>query len=116
MSDHVRQSARLGGSWHYRCAAHEYRLTAAGHYHPLFFNRLMPWDHAPGWLPHQEAGGLIRPSDPHDGAHRHGDCFAPLAMTAKESGEPRGDLPAHGPDELFVTRTRPACAAKCVSW
>src|SRR5271166_2983025 len=85
MSDHVRQSARLGGSWHYRCAAHEYRLTAAGHYHPLFFDRLMPWDHAPGWLPHQEAGGLIRPSNPHDGAHRHGDCFAPLAMTAKPS-------------------------------
>ena len=23
----------------------------------LFFNRLMPWDHAPGWLLHQEAGG-----------------------------------------------------------
>jgi fructose-1,6-bisphosphatase/inositol monophosphatase family enzyme len=48
---------RLGGSWDYRCAAHEYRMAAAGHCHYLFFNRLMPWDHAPGWLLHQEAGG-----------------------------------------------------------
>jgi fructose-1,6-bisphosphatase/inositol monophosphatase family enzyme len=48
---------RLGGSWDYRCAAHEYRMAGAGHCHFLFFNRLMPWDHAPGWLLHQEAGG-----------------------------------------------------------
>jgi fructose-1,6-bisphosphatase/inositol monophosphatase family enzyme len=48
---------RLGGTWDYRCAAHEYRMTAAGHCHFLFFNRLMPWDHAPGWLLHREAGG-----------------------------------------------------------
>jgi fructose-1,6-bisphosphatase/inositol monophosphatase family enzyme len=48
---------RLGGSWDYRCAAHEYRMAAAGHCHFLLFNRLMPWDHAPGWLLHQEAGG-----------------------------------------------------------
>jgi fructose-1,6-bisphosphatase/inositol monophosphatase family enzyme len=48
---------RLGGSWDYRCAAHEYRMTAAGHCHFLVFNRLLPWDHAPGWLLHREAGG-----------------------------------------------------------
>ncbi len=48
---------RLGGSWDYRCAAHEYRMAAGGHCRYLFFNRLMPWDHAPGWLLHQEAGG-----------------------------------------------------------
>lgn len=48
---------RLGACWDYRCAAHEYRMTAAGHGHFLFFNRLYPWDHAPGWLLHQEAGG-----------------------------------------------------------
>jgi fructose-1,6-bisphosphatase/inositol monophosphatase family enzyme len=48
---------RLGGSWDYRCAAHEYRMTAAGHCHFLVFNRLLPWDHAPGWLLHHEAGG-----------------------------------------------------------
>jgi fructose-1,6-bisphosphatase/inositol monophosphatase family enzyme len=48
---------RLGGSWDYRCAAHEYRMAAGGHCHFLFFNRLLPWDHAPGWLLHREAGG-----------------------------------------------------------
>ncbi|MDR3538010.1 MAG: inositol monophosphatase family protein [Acetobacteraceae bacterium] len=48
---------RLGGCWDYRCSAHEYRMVAAGHCHFLFFNRLYPWDHAPGWLLHREAGG-----------------------------------------------------------
>ena len=43
--------------WDYRCAAHEYRMMAAGSCHFLLFNRLMPWDHAPGWLLHREAGG-----------------------------------------------------------
>jgi len=53
-----RNLPQLGGSWDYRCAAHEYRMVAAGHCHFLFFNRLMPWDHAPGWLLHREAGGF----------------------------------------------------------
>jgi fructose-1,6-bisphosphatase/inositol monophosphatase family enzyme len=48
---------RLGGCWDYRCAAHEYWMASAGHCHLLFFNRLMPWDHAAGWLLHREAGG-----------------------------------------------------------
>ena len=48
---------KLGGCWDYRCSAHEYRMVAAGHCHFLFFNRLYPWDHAPGWLLHREAGG-----------------------------------------------------------
>jgi fructose-1,6-bisphosphatase/inositol monophosphatase family enzyme len=33
-------------------------MTAAGHCHFLVFNRLLPWDHAPGWLLHREAGGF----------------------------------------------------------
>jgi len=41
-----------------RCAAHEYRMAAAGHVHLLSYNRLMPWDHAAGWLLHREAGGF----------------------------------------------------------
>lgn len=49
--------SRLGMSTWLRCAAHEYRLAAAGHVHALFYNRLMPWDHAAGWLLHREAGG-----------------------------------------------------------
>ena len=41
----------------YRCAAHEYRMAAAGHCHFLVASKLMPWDHAAGWLLHREAGG-----------------------------------------------------------
>jgi fructose-1,6-bisphosphatase/inositol monophosphatase family enzyme len=47
----------VAASWDYRCAAHEYRMLADGHCHYTLFNRLMPWDHAPGWLLHREAGG-----------------------------------------------------------
>ncbi len=53
-----RNLPRVAAAWDYRCAAHEYRLLAAGHCHFLMFNRLMPWDHAPGWLLHREAGGF----------------------------------------------------------
>ncbi|WP_459697837.1 inositol monophosphatase family protein [Acidisoma sp. C75] len=48
---------RLATSWDYRNAAHEYRLLAQGFAHVALFARMMPWDHAPGWLIHQEAGG-----------------------------------------------------------
>jgi len=41
----------------YRCAAHQYRMVAAGHCHFVVFSRLLPWDHAPGVLLHAEAGG-----------------------------------------------------------
>ena len=49
--------ARFGGVAGFRCAAHEYRLSAGGHSHVQLYNRLMPWDHLPGWLIHREAGG-----------------------------------------------------------
>ena len=48
---------RVAATWSYRCAAHEYRLAASGGCHFLLYHRLLPWDHAPGWLLHQEAGG-----------------------------------------------------------
>ena len=48
---------KVAASFQYRCAAHESRLAAGGHCHFLFYGRLYPWDHAPGWLLHQEAGG-----------------------------------------------------------
>jgi fructose-1,6-bisphosphatase/inositol monophosphatase family enzyme len=54
----VRNMVRLGGVSDYRCAAHEYRMLAAGYCDYLVFNKLMPWDHLPGWLLHQEAGGF----------------------------------------------------------
>jgi len=54
---------RVQGSWDYRCAAHAYRVLASGHCHFLIFNRLMPWDHLPGWLLHREAGGYAAQFD-----------------------------------------------------
>jgi fructose-1,6-bisphosphatase/inositol monophosphatase family enzyme len=48
---------KVAGNFSYRCAAHEYRLLAGGFCHYLFYGRLYPWDHAPGWLLHREAGG-----------------------------------------------------------
>lgn len=52
-----RNLPRLGGAWDMRCAAHQYRVLAAGHAHFSLYHRLMPWDHAAGWLLHREAGG-----------------------------------------------------------
>ena len=62
---------RLAACWDYRCSAHVYRMTADGHGHFLFYYRLYPWDHAPGWLLHREAGGYSarfdgQPYDPMD--------------------------------------------------
>ncbi len=52
-----RNLPRLGQVWDYRCAAHQYRMLAAGHCHFSIYHRLLPWDHAAGWLLHREAGG-----------------------------------------------------------
>lgn len=41
----------------YGCAAHAYRMLAAGERHFSVYNRLWPWDHAAGVLLHAEAGG-----------------------------------------------------------
>lgn len=49
--------SRLSSGVQFRCAAHEYRLIASGGAHFTIYNRLMPWDHLPGWLLHREAGG-----------------------------------------------------------
>ena len=65
--------ARLATTASLRCAAHEYRTAAAGHCHLLFYNRLMPWDHAAGWLIHREAGGYS--------AHFDGTPYRPTHFT-----------------------------------
>ncbi len=65
--------SRVGVSSWLRCAAHEYRMAAAGHCHLLFYNKLMPWDHAAGWLLHREAGG--------HGAHFDGSAYRPTHLT-----------------------------------
>ena len=61
-----------GSSWDYRCAAHQYRLMAAGHCHYAVYNRLLPWDHAAGILLHAEAGGYTAMLD--------GSPYSPTVM------------------------------------
>jgi fructose-1,6-bisphosphatase/inositol monophosphatase family enzyme len=48
---------KLAAAVGYRCSAHEYRLVASGNADALLYNRMMPWDHAPGVIIHREAGG-----------------------------------------------------------
>lgn len=48
---------QLAATYSYRCAAHEYRLLASGGSHFIVYGKLTAWDHAPGVLIHQEAGG-----------------------------------------------------------
>jgi fructose-1,6-bisphosphatase/inositol monophosphatase family enzyme len=43
-----------------RAAAHEYLRLVRGEMDFTLFNKLMPWDHAPGVLIHREAGGTGR--------------------------------------------------------
>ncbi|MCL2581558.1 MAG: inositol monophosphatase [Streptosporangiales bacterium] len=56
----------------FRCGGHEYRLAASGEVHALCYQRLMPWDHVPGWLLHREAGGYS--------AHFDGTGYDPARM------------------------------------
>jgi fructose-1,6-bisphosphatase/inositol monophosphatase family enzyme len=65
--------SRFGMNSSLRCAAHEYRTIAAGHCHLLLYNKLMPWDHAAGWLLHREAGGYS--------AHFDGSAYKPSHLT-----------------------------------
>lgn len=53
----ARNHSKCLAQFGYRCAAHEYRLLAAGHAHFAVYNKLMPWDHLAGALIHSEAGG-----------------------------------------------------------
>jgi fructose-1,6-bisphosphatase/inositol monophosphatase family enzyme len=79
----VRNMVKLAGVADYRCAAHQYRMLAAGHCDYLVFNRLMPWDHLPGWLLHQEAGGY---SAHFDGSpYRPGDLTGGLVCTSDKA-------------------------------
>ena len=57
---------RFGGSFDFRCAAHQYRMMAGGHCQFLVFYRLLPWDHAAGSLLVREAGGYAALLDGRD--------------------------------------------------
>lgn len=61
-SNHTKFLSQIG----YRCAAHEYRIIATGGAHFACYNKLMPWDHLPGALIHQEAGGYLARWDESD--------------------------------------------------
>jgi fructose-1,6-bisphosphatase/inositol monophosphatase family enzyme len=54
----------------FRCAAHTYRLLTSGRLHFAFSSSVLPWDHAAGWLIHQEAGGYT--------AHFDGSPYLPV--------------------------------------
>jgi len=54
----ARNLTKVAAAFDLRCAAHQYRMLAAGNCHFVLANKLMPWDHAPGVLLHQEAGGF----------------------------------------------------------
>lgn len=55
--------SRFRISANYRVAGHDYRTFASGHCHCVMFNKLMPWDHVPGALIAEEAGGYVRKFD-----------------------------------------------------
>ena len=63
---------RVAAASDYRCAAHQYRTLAAGHFHFVVFSRLLPWDHAAGVLLHTEAGGFAARVD--------GSAYTPLTF------------------------------------
>lgn len=63
---------RLGARRDYACAGHEYIEAADGRLHALLYGRLFPWDHAPGWLIHRQAGGFS--------AHFDGTAYDPRVV------------------------------------
>ena len=67
--------SRVANASDYRCAAHQYRLLAAGFYDFALYSKLSPWDHAAGWLLHREAGGYSACLD-----------GSPYAVTRHEGG------------------------------
>jgi fructose-1,6-bisphosphatase/inositol monophosphatase family enzyme len=52
------RSHLVGSVFDFRCAGHEYLALSSGKAHFALYNRLYPWDHAPGQLIHREAGGF----------------------------------------------------------
>ncbi|HWK47338.1 MAG TPA: inositol monophosphatase [Stellaceae bacterium] len=67
------RSNLVGSTFSFRCAGQEYLAMASGKVHFALYHRLMPWDHAPGWLLHREAGGFSRRLDQSAYSPRHLD-------------------------------------------
>ncbi len=71
---------RVGAIKSLRCAGFEYLRLVSGEMHFSLFTRLMPWDHAPGVLIHQEAGGIAKCLDGGTyGARRYRDIGVMMA-------------------------------------
>ena len=70
----------------YRVAGHDYRTFASGHADFVLFNKLMPWDHLPGALIAQEAGGHVARFDGSDYRPGHLDGGL-LIATDRDSWE-----------------------------
>ena len=88
--------SRVAAAVDYRCAAHQYRAIASGHYDFALYSKMTPWDHAAGVLIHKEAGGYAAFLDgrPYTVRQRTGGLLcAPdeeLAPVARHScGRPR---------------------------
>ena len=56
----VAGAAELGRTLASGCAGYDYRALATGIYQFQFYYRTLPWDHAPGALIIEEAGGIAR--------------------------------------------------------
>ena len=86
--------SKLGSTASLRCAAHEYRMLAAGHCHVALYNQLTAWDHAAGWLLHREAGGYAARFDgsPYKPTHRSGGAARPT----RAAGMPRKSADGRG--------------------
>jgi fructose-1,6-bisphosphatase/inositol monophosphatase family enzyme len=59
----LRNLSKVRIAANYRVAGHDYRTFSSGHCHFVMFNKLMPWDHLPGALISQEAGGHVAKFD-----------------------------------------------------
>lgn len=63
---------KFGAIWNARCVGQEHISRVSGLAHFGCYSRLLPWDHAAGFLMHKESGGIsrmingrrYRPSDP----------------------------------------------------
>lgn len=53
-----RAKTEVGDHFRYGCAGHEYLSLLTGRAHFAMYPKNMPWDHVPGTLLHQEAGGF----------------------------------------------------------
>ena len=55
----ISRMSKLAATFDLRCAAHQYRMIAAGHCHAMLFRKTLPWDHCAGVLLFTEAGGHV---------------------------------------------------------